>query len=225
MKLQIPNFDFIKNSPNFNHLHDGIILNDEIQEIIHIYHRKDYSDAYRRLRNEQESVLVELYNIEPLLRGTGEKPVITWYSWKNWPSYQKIETLKGLRHLNYPNKILDFMTYTRYWGNDATHGHKFEKLPEEKQKEMVILGLNHFHDVLTYLINVYDHQSYPYTTDEMRIIPHEGKNYAFRESRKKINQTDSSSPNPASPTPYGKYIFICLVVIIILLFLIFLLKL
>ena len=228
MKIEIPSFKFIKNSWNFNHLQDGIILYDEVQEIIKIYHAQDYSDAYRRLRNEQESVLNELYNVEPLLKGYGKKPYITWNKWKNWPSYKKIELLRKIRNLNYPNKILDFMTYTRYWGNDATHGHRFEKLSKNKQKEMVVLGLNHFHDVLTYLSNVYDHQSSPYTTDEMSIIPHQGKDYEFRTSRKKHKDSyvKEINKNPSSSSSSKQsYILICLIIIIILLILIFIFKL
>ncbi|MGQ5708757.1 hypothetical protein [Lactobacillus sp. PSON] len=228
MKIEIPNFKFIKNSWNFNHLQDGIVLYDEIQEIIKIYHAHDYSDAYRRLRNEQESVLNELYNVEPLLKGYGKKPYITWNEWKTWPSYKKIEALRRIRNLNYPNKVLDFMTYTRYWGNDATHGHRFEKLTKNKQKEMVLLGLNHFHDVLTYLTNIYDHQTNPYTTDEMRIIPHEGKDYEFRLSRKKNKNPEIKTNLESKPIPSSNkqnYILICLVIIIILLVLIFIFKL
>lgn len=229
MKIEIPSFKFIKNSWNFNQLQDGIVLYDEIQEIIKIYHVQDYSDAYRRLRNEQESVLNELYNVEPLLKGYGKKPYITWNEWKNWPSYKKIESLRKIHNLNYPNKILDFMTYTRYWGNDATHGHRFEKLAKSKQKEMVLLGLNHFHDVLTYLSNIYDHQHNPYTTDEMRIIPHQGKDYEFRSSRKKHRDLDvkpiHEAKKSAPSSNKQNYILTCLIIIIILLILIFLFKL
>lgn len=233
MKQKLPNFEFIKNSWNFNHLQDSVILYDEIKHIIKIYHVGDYSDAYRRLRNEQESVLNELYNVEPLLKGFNKTPYITWNSWKNFPSYKKIETLRHIRNLNYPTKILDFMDYTRYWGNDATHGHKFEKLPKENQKEMVLLGLNHFHDVLAYLSNIYDHQNIPYTTDEMRIIPHEGKNYEMRNSRKKTHHDEEINEKTqqdlqnlrSSNSNKQNYILACLVIIIVLLVLIFLFKL